>query len=162
MIAMRQMMDRLKLAVNEQKTRRCDAWSESFDFLGYTIGKCYSAQTGKAYLVTRPSKQKIKRLCRSISDLTDRRATREEAAYKVAKLNRTLAGWADYFCLGPVDRAYRAVDRHAARRLRHWLSVKHKVRERRGTSRFPAEFLHNELGLIQLQVRTRNLPWANT
>jgi hypothetical protein len=29
------------------------------------------------------------------------------------KLNRTMIGWANYFCLGPVSKAYRAVDQHA-------------------------------------------------
>ena len=38
MVAMREMMQRLRLTVNEQKTRQCRAWDESFEFLGYTIG----------------------------------------------------------------------------------------------------------------------------
>src|ERR1700730_12225411 len=44
----------------------------------------------------------------------------------VAKLNRTMIGWANYFCLGPVSKAYRAVDQHARERLRQWLCAKHK------------------------------------
>ena len=39
-----------------------------------------------------------------------------------------MIGWANYFCLGPVSRAYRAVERHARRRLRQWLCAKHKIR----------------------------------
>ena len=46
MSVMRAMMAKLKLTVNEAKTRRCRVWNESFDFLGYTIGKCYSPVTG--------------------------------------------------------------------------------------------------------------------
>ena len=42
------------------------------------------------------------------------------------KLNRILIGWANYFCLGPVSKAYSAVDMHARRRLRRWLCDKHK------------------------------------
>ncbi|MHB1857975.1 MAG: group II intron maturase-specific domain-containing protein [Acidobacteriaceae bacterium] len=34
---------------------------------------------------------------------------------------------ANYFRLGPVSKAYRAVDRHARKRLRQWLCAKHKV-----------------------------------
>ena len=36
----------------------------------------------------------------------------------VAKLNRTMIGWANYFCLGPVSNAYSAVENHACKRLR--------------------------------------------
>ncbi|MCC7083660.1 MAG: hypothetical protein IT427_01480 [Pirellulales bacterium] len=67
-------------------------------------------------------------------------------------------GWANYLRLGPVSNAYRAVDRHAADRLRRWLCRKHKVRGL-GFSRFPNEQL-DQLGLQRLWSRTRNLPWA--
>ena len=40
------------------------------------------------------------------------------------KLNRMLTGWANYFCLGAVRKAYSAVDQHARRRLRRWLCDK--------------------------------------
>ena len=55
MTAMRQLMARLKLTVNEAKTHVCYLPQERFDFLGYTFGRCYSTQTGRAYLGTRPS-----------------------------------------------------------------------------------------------------------
>ena len=54
---MRDMMATLKLTVNEAKTRRCRVWNESFDFLGYTIGKCHSPVTGRAYIGTRLSRK---------------------------------------------------------------------------------------------------------
>jgi hypothetical protein len=46
--AMRDMMAKLKLTRNEAKTTRGHVWNKSFDFLGYTIGKCYSPVTGRA------------------------------------------------------------------------------------------------------------------
>ena len=52
--AMRAMMQKLKLTVNETKTHVCRVPDESFDFLGYTIGRCYSTETGRAYIGTRP------------------------------------------------------------------------------------------------------------
>jgi RNA-directed DNA polymerase len=39
MAAMREMMGRLRLTVNEEKTRQCSVWDEAVDFLGYTIGR---------------------------------------------------------------------------------------------------------------------------
>jgi group II intron reverse transcriptase/maturase len=105
MTAMRAMMARLKLTVNEAKTRWCRLPEETFDFLGYTIGRCYSKQTGKAYLGTRPSAKKIRRVCDAISESTGRHTTLLSAGEQVARLNRLMVGWANYFCLGPVSQA---------------------------------------------------------
>jgi RNA-directed DNA polymerase len=159
MLAMRQMMERLKLTVNEQKTQLCRLPEDTFDFLGYTIGRCYSPQTGRAYYGTRPSKKKVTRLCREISEMTSRRWTLLDTADRVAHLNRKLTGWSNYFRLGPVSKAYQAVDQHVRRRLRQWLCTKHKV-PGAGTSRFPDDYLHQELGLVCLSQRTRSFSWA--
>ena len=80
--AMRRMMSTLKWTVNENKTRVCHLPKEKFDFLGYTFGRCYSAKTGRAYLGTTPSKKRVQRLCKSISEMT-----------AGVKLSRTLVRW---------------------------------------------------------------------
>jgi len=157
--ALGDLLMRLKLTLNAQKTRLCRLPEERFDFLGYTIGRCWSQETGRAYLGTRPSKRSVQRVCRAVSALTARRWVGTDVEEQVARLNRLLVGWANYFCLGPVSRAYAAVDRHAARRLRQWLCRKHKV-QGRGTARFPDAWLYQELGLVELSVRTRSFPWA--
>jgi group II intron reverse transcriptase/maturase len=159
MDAMRTMMDRLKLTVNEQKTGRCRIPQAHFDFLGYTFGRCYSPKTGRAYIGTRPSKKSIRKVCRTISEATSRRWLLKDSEDRVEVLNRVLVGWANYFSLGPVSKAYRAVDSHTTERLRRWLCKKHK-RPGQGTARFPDAHLHDILGLQRLSVRTRDLPWA--
>ena len=157
--AMRDMIERLKLTVNEKKTKLCSVPAETFDFLGYTFGRCYSPQTGRPYLGTRPAAKKIRKLCESLREQTSRRFLLLEAEEIVARLNRQLRGWANYFCLGPVSRAYRAVDSYVTNRLRRWLCKKHKV-PGAGHSRFPDAYLYQQLGLIRLPKLTRNLPWA--
>lgn len=125
--AMRGIMQKLKLTVNETETRVCRLPEEKFDFLGYTFGRCYSPQTGRAYLGTVPSKKRVIRFCEAISSETGRNKTLLDQATVVGKLNRMMVGWANYFCLGPVSKAYRAVEQHARKRLRQWLCAKHKV-----------------------------------
>src|SRR6266852_309706 len=86
--AMQNLMERLGLTVNEAKTRVCHVPDESFDFLGYTIGRCHSTQTGRCYLGTRPSAKKITRLCEEISAMTSRRWTLLDVQDRVTRLNR--------------------------------------------------------------------------
>lgn len=157
---MRIMMRRLKLTVNEAKTRVCRLPDESFNFLGYTIGRCYSPKTGRSYIGTRPSKERIKRLCRAISEKTSCRWGLLDVADRVEQLNLMMRGWANYFCLGPVSKAYRAVDAHARHRLRQWLRRKHK-RPGTGIARYPDAYLTQTLGLVRLAEQTRDFPWAN-
>lgn len=159
MEAMRKMMEALKLTVNDDKTHLCRVPQERFDFLGYTFGRCYSRKTGRPYMGVRPSKKSIKRLVESVTEETDRRRTFQDAGHVVAKLNRKLTGWANYFCLGPVSPAYRAINSHATQRLRRWLCKKHKV-QGKGTKRYPNQYLYEQLGLINLPARPRDLPWA--
>jgi group II intron reverse transcriptase/maturase len=157
--AMARMMQQLKLTVNRDKTHRCRLPEATFDFVGYTFGRCYSSKTGRAYIGTRPSKKSIRRVCREISALTARRSVLAEPQDRVERLNRLMRGWANYFCLGPVSKAYKAVDAHANFRLREWLRNKHKVKGR-GTAQYPDEHLYQTLGLTRLAPRTRDLPWA--
>ena len=154
-------MSRLKLTVNEQKTHVCTLPDERFDFLGYTFGRRFSPRTGRAYVDAGPSGRKVQALCQEVSEMTGRRWTLMAVQDRVARLNRLLAGWANYFSLGTVSRAYRAVDRHVARRLRQWLCDKYGLRGQ-GTGRFPDEYLYGELGLSRLSGRRGSLPWATT
>ena len=68
---LREIMGKLKLTVNEEKTRICKVPEGEFDFLGYTFGRMYSARTGKAYLGYRPSRKSIKRMVENVHALTD-------------------------------------------------------------------------------------------
>ena len=156
MAAMRDMMGKLKLTVNEAKTRLCHGPDESFDFLGYTVGRCYSPQTGDSYLGIRPSAKKLRGLTRKLSEQTGRQWQWLDAGEMVGRLNHVLRGWANYFCLGTVAAAYKRVNNHACYRLRRWLARKQGVR---GClySRYGDRYLHEKLGLLRLQRRPRPL-----
>jgi RNA-directed DNA polymerase len=157
--AMRAMMARLRLTVNEQKTRVCRA-GEPFDFLGYTIGRFYAPQTGKPYLGVKPSAKKIQGLCREIHALTERRWLGLSPQELVARLNRRVQGWANYFCLGTITKAYRRVTACLHFRVRQWLVRKHK-RQGSGGSRYSDRYLRDTLGLLALRRRATTYSWAN-
>jgi RNA-directed DNA polymerase len=159
LLAMHEMMARLKLTVNQTKTRVCRIPQETFDFLGYTFGRLWSPRTGRPYLGVCPSKKRTQRLCDKVTEATDRRSTSRSVAEVVADLNPMLSGWANYFSLGSVSRAYRTVDNHVSHRLRMWLNAKHKVRCV-GKKRFIDAAEAWRLGLDFLQGRKGSLPWA--
>jgi RNA-directed DNA polymerase len=150
MAAMRDMMARLGLTVNEAKTRRCRGPDERFDFLGYTIGTCYAPQTGWAYTGVRPSAKKVRGLKRRIREQTARSWLWLGVDEMVGRLNHLLRGWANYFCRGTVAAVYSDVNRHVGYRLRRWLARKFQLRGPQW-SRYSDHYLHATLGLLRLQ-----------
>ncbi len=159
--AVERIMGKLRLPLNATKTHCLRTPEEPFEFLGYRIGRNYSPRTGRAYLGTRPSKASVRSICRKISELTRARYGLLAPELVVARLNRAMLGWANYFRLGQVSPAYCAVDAHAIKRLRQWLCRKHKVKSGRYV-RYPSERLWDDFGLVRLQLLTASFPWAKT
>src|SRR5258705_2501212 len=69
---MRDIMGKLKLTVNETKTRVCKLPEEKFDFLGYPFGWCHSSKTWRADLGTVSSTKRVIRICETTTEAPGR------------------------------------------------------------------------------------------
>jgi len=156
--AVKQIMDSLKLTINDRKTRCLWCPEEAFEFLGYRIGRNYRPKGG-SYTGIRPSKASVQGICRKISDQTAARHGWMNPKDMVEHLNRILSGWGNYYDLGQVSPAYATIDAHVTKRLRQWLCRKHKVRGGKYV-RFPNKRLWKIYGLTHLAPTTKGFPWA--
>jgi hypothetical protein len=148
--AMREMMERLRLTVNDAKTHLCQLPDETFDFLGYTFGRLWSRRTGRPYLGRRPSAKSQQRLRDRIHAETSRNWLWQSEEEMVAKLNRMLVGWRNYFSVGTVYRTHSGLDHYVFQRLRQWWCAKHTIRNRRD-ARFSGDYVYRQLGLTRMR-----------
>jgi RNA-directed DNA polymerase len=160
MTVMRRMMERLRLTVNEKKTRQCALPVETFTFLGFTFGRQVSWKSGRAYVAPAPAEKKVQAICERISKVTSRKTTWRETDEQVGRLNQVLRGWAYYFRLGYVTGAWRVVQQHTCRRLRWWLRRKHG--QAGGVHGYPDLTLYEQYQLVNLVRCVPRLPlWAS-
>ena len=119
----------------------------------------YSARTGQANIGLRPSKKSIKHAIETIHVLTAEAMVWQETTALVGKLNRALRGWANYFKVGTVNKAYRAIDNYTMLRFSRWLRNKHKVKQR-GYGDYPPSVIYETLGRVRLTRLGRDNSWA--
>jgi RNA-directed DNA polymerase len=147
------------LEINRDKTRVVDLREEKarLDFLGYTF-RWHRDPYGRTqrYLHVGPSKKALQKERDRISEMTERRQGGTPIPRLIRKLNRQLKGWASYFSLGYLSKAYRRINWHLGYRLaNHW---KHHRSQR--PYRLPEGMSYYEhfqrLGLEFLRVTSRD------
>src|SRR5207247_8866684 len=111
-------------APNESKTAVRDARCTCFDFLGYTFGPMYSPRTGGRYNGARPSKKAIASIKGAIRQQL-RNGNQAPLPEVANRLNRTVRGWAAYFCYASLAKARHDVQRHLSDPVRRFLRPRH-------------------------------------
>jgi RNA-directed DNA polymerase len=155
---MEALMTRLGLTVNHAKTRTARLPEDSFNFLGYTIGRFYS-KDGRPYIGTRPSRKAVKSLLNRIHERTSPQWSADIPENTVTVISRLLRGWCGYFDQGPVMKVYDLVRRYTERRIRRWL-MRRAGRRGTGFRQFTDEYLYQTLGLYAVPLRRSDLPRA--
>ena len=116
---------RLGLKLNREKTRIVNLREEgaSLDFLGYTF-RYDRDRYGKPvkYLNMIPSKKALIRERTAIRRLTDKSRCSIPIPVMIAKINRHLKGWANYFSLGYPRMAYRTINHYVQEKIARHLN----------------------------------------
>jgi len=134
----RLILDRLKLRLHPEKTRRVELTDGKggFDFLGCHLRKRVSGRRlergiRRYYLQRWPSQRSMKRVRQRVKELTGRdRDGVKDVRVLIRDLNLVLRGWANYFRTGNAAEKFGQVDTYVTQRLRRFL-VKRKGRHLR-------------------------------
>lgn len=145
---LRSVLTRMGLTLNEAKTCVRDARVETFDFLGFTLGRQRSGRDGHWCYPSTPSRRAVGRFKENLRRFMAASHTDPWESI-VQILNRKIRGWAAYFRFGAHANTFRALDRFVAERARHFLRRRHKVPSR-GTRRYGRRQIYSELGVVSL------------
>jgi RNA-directed DNA polymerase len=112
----------LRLAPEKTRVVHID---EGFTFLGFDIRRLRKRGTSKQYVYTKPSKKAIQSIKDKVKAKTYRSTRHLSLDEQIIGLNRTLAGWANYFRHGVSKDVFASVDSHAWLRLMRWTRAKY-------------------------------------
>jgi RNA-directed DNA polymerase len=119
----------LRLAPEKTRVVHID---EGFTFLGFDIRRLRKRGTSKQYVYTTPSRKAIQAIKDKVSAKTYRSTRHQDLDELIRSLNRSLAGWANYFRHGVSKAVFSAVDSHAWLRLMRWIRRKYEGKHRLG------------------------------
>jgi len=151
-------LERLKLELHPDKTRRVDlSWGkEGFDFLGCHLrkrlsGPIWEKERRRVYFLQRgPSQRSMKRVRQRVKELTPKSRCHEDVREVIADLNPVLRGWGNYFRTGNASNQFTDIDQYVHGRLCA-LRVKRKGRNLRAgeAERWTRDYFYG-LGLHRL------------
>lgn len=130
----REIMRRLELELNEEKTTIVGLWEgkEGFDFLGmhHRSGKHYTDR-GQVYytMIQFPSKKAMKRMRHNIKETLGKRGSLQNDIRKmIERINPVLRGWRNYYGLKTAEKWLRAIDWHILQWFTRWWNKKRQRR----------------------------------
>ena len=127
----------LRLAPDKTRVLHID---EGFDFLGFAIRRMRKRGTNKHYVYTMPSRKAVQAIKDKVSAKTYRSTRHMDLDEVIISLNRTLAGWANYFRHGVSKAVFNSVDSHAWNRLMRWIRAKYAGKTRLGMKELQRRF----------------------
>jgi RNA-directed DNA polymerase len=115
----------LRLAPEKTRVVHID---EGFTFLGFDIRRMRKRGTSKYYVYTTPSKKAIASIKDKVKAKMYRSTLHMDLDELIISLNRSLAGWANYFRHGVSKATFGAIDSFTWKSLTRWIRVKYAGR----------------------------------
>jgi len=148
---LQQILRRMDLTLNREKSKVVDSKHEMFSFLGFEIGIWKGRKSGKMYPHVQPSKASLEAIRGRITDLTSRKRTLIPLDELIKEVNETVRGWVEYFHFKNCSRKMLQVRTHLEDRLQTHLRRRYKIRDRgSGYLRFPRRVLYERHGLFKV------------
>jgi group II intron reverse transcriptase/maturase len=151
LLKVKQILERMELTLNEEKSRMVDAQKEGFNFLGFTFCRKRNRQTGKEIILVEPSRKSQLHFREEVRHLTGRWSHCLAEEEVLGRVNRYVRGWVNYFHLYNSTQAFRRQRFFLEQRVRKYLQ-KRRQRKGFGIKRWSTTRLYRELGLCAIPV----------
>ena len=147
----KQILGRMELTLNEEKSRMVDARKEGFNFLGFTFCRKRNRQTGKDIILVEPSRKSQLHFREEVRHLTGRWSHCLAEEEVLGRVNRYVSGWVNYFHLYNSTQAFRRQRFFLEQRIRKYLQ-KRRQRKGFGIKRWSTGRLYREFGLCAIPL----------
>lgn len=145
----KQVLARMELKLNEEKSRVVDARQGSFDFLGFTFSRKKSVKTGRMITLVEPARKSEEQFRDEVRLMTSRKSHCVAQEEVVERVNRYVRGWVNYFHLHNSTRVFVRQRFFLEQRMRKYLQGRRQVKGF-GFRRWPSAKLYKEFGLYAI------------
>lgn len=151
-IRLRQELSKLKVELNEEKTRTVDlTHGETFSFLGFDFRQTKTLK-GKIGIGKTPRMSARTRLLRNLKEVF-RKHRSQKVSKVISLINSVIRGWTNYFRIGNSSRCFEYVKDWIEKKIRRHL-MRARNRKGFGWKRWSRSKLYDEMGLYNdYQIR---------
>lgn len=142
---LREILERLDLELNEEKSRVVEAEKETFDFLGFTYRRVWNREGTKRVTLYYPSKKSRKRVREKVKRVLDPKVPISTSEL-IVRVNVLLRGWVNYFRVGNSSEVLYNIRWYVETKLRRVLQ-RRAGRYGLGWNRYDRTYLYRRLGL---------------
>ncbi len=145
MARLREILERLELRLNDEKSRVVDAEKGTFDFLGFTYRRVWNRAHTKRVTIFYPSKKAQNRFRERVRGILTAK-TPVTVAELIRRANLFLRGWVNYFRVGNSSEVFHDLRWYVEGKLRRVLQ-RRAHRHGYGWKRYDYDYLYLKLGL---------------